>query len=98
MKGMAAAAEFDGGELWTDEKHVSFLNWMEACFVRRLAEDVGRGRCRLGRRRPRLDRFVPDISESTHDLRIRGVKNGGRADSNSYEMYGIDWFLSSNFV
>lgn len=78
VKGMAAAAEFDGGELWTDEKHVSFLNWMEACFVRRLAEDVGRGRCRLGRRRPRLDRFVPDISESTHDLRIRGVKYGGK--------------------
>lgn len=72
VKGMVAA------ELWTDEKHVLFLNCMEACFVRRLAEDAGRGRFRLGRRRPRLDRFVPDISESTHDLRIRGVKNGGK--------------------
>ncbi|KAJ4847449.1 hypothetical protein Tsubulata_046727 [Turnera subulata] len=47
---------------WTNEKHVKYLNSMEASFVLTMLEN---------RRRPplRLDRLLPDSSESTLDLK-----------------------------
>ncbi|XP_004308105.1 PREDICTED: uncharacterized protein LOC101298945 [Fragaria vesca subsp. vesca] len=50
---------------WTNEKHVQFLNTMEASFVCSMFESKGRV--------ARLDRFVPDTSDSTLD-RIRTPK------------------------
>ncbi|TKY45138.1 transmembrane ascorbate ferrireductase [Spatholobus suberectus] len=46
---------------WTDEKHVHFLNTMEASFVRTMFESKGAS--------TRLDRYLPDTSESTLDLK-----------------------------
>ncbi|KAI3458176.1 hypothetical protein Pfo_014839 [Paulownia fortunei] len=45
---------------WTNERHVHFLNSMEASFVQSMFEN--NGRC------PPLDRYLPDTSESTEDL------------------------------
>ncbi|KAI4347522.1 hypothetical protein L6164_008331 [Bauhinia variegata] len=54
---------------WTDEKHVHFLNAMEASFVLSMFEnDKGDGRRRISHRL-RLDRPLPDASESTSDLK-----------------------------
>ncbi|XWS48416.1 hypothetical protein CRYUN_Cryun13aG0074500 [Craigia yunnanensis] len=47
---------------WTDEKHVHFLNSMEVWFVRTMLEK--RDRYNL-----RLDRHLPDSSESTLDCK-----------------------------
>ncbi|XP_065868610.1 uncharacterized protein [Euphorbia lathyris] len=63
---------------WTNEKHLHFLNSMEAAFVHTMLEDNGRSL--------RLDRYMPDSSESTLDLKsqrpkkqsISGYNNGGR--------------------
>ncbi|XP_050386817.1 uncharacterized protein LOC126803106 [Argentina anserina] len=46
---------------WTNEKHVQFLNTMEASFVCSMFESKGR------LARYRLNRFVPDTSDSTLD-------------------------------
>uniref|UniRef100_A0A2P2KX08 Uncharacterized protein MANES_14G027400 n=1 Tax=Rhizophora mucronata TaxID=61149 RepID=A0A2P2KX08_RHIMU len=48
-------------EPWTNEKHVHFLNSMEASFVRTMLENNTRWL--------RLDRYLPDSSESTLDLK-----------------------------
>ncbi|OAY30436.2 hypothetical protein MANES_14G027400v8 [Manihot esculenta] len=48
-------------EPWTNEKHLHFLNSMEATFVRTMLENNGR--------HLRLDRYLPDSSESTLDLK-----------------------------
>ncbi|KAJ8771445.1 hypothetical protein K2173_026622 [Erythroxylum novogranatense] len=48
-------------EQWTNEKHFHFLNSMEASFVRRMLENDDRFL--------RLDRYLPDTSESTLDLK-----------------------------
>lgn len=45
---------------WTNEKHVQFLNTMEASFVCSMIENKGR--------LARLDRYMPDTSDSTLDL------------------------------
>ncbi|GKV04978.1 hypothetical protein SLEP1_g17052 [Rubroshorea leprosula] len=47
---------------WTDEKHVRFLNSMEAWFVRTMLGDTSR--------LLRLDRYLPDSSESTLDSKL----------------------------
>ncbi|XP_022737457.1 uncharacterized protein LOC111290420 isoform X2 [Durio zibethinus] len=49
-------------ESWTDEKHVHFLNSMEAWFVRTMLENNDRYNLRL-------DRYLPDSSESTLDCK-----------------------------
>ncbi|XVF09830.1 hypothetical protein REPUB_Repub07fG0130400 [Reevesia pubescens] len=49
-------------ESWTDEKHVHFLNSMEAWFVRTMLENNDRYNLRL-------DRHLPDSSESTLDCK-----------------------------
>ncbi|KAJ8633634.1 hypothetical protein MRB53_026970 [Persea americana] len=48
---------------WTNEKHISFLNWMEASFVKRMLknDDFVDGDARL-------DRYLPDSAESTLDF------------------------------
>ncbi|KAG4182363.1 hypothetical protein ERO13_A09G040765v2 [Gossypium hirsutum] len=48
------------GESWTEEKHVHFLNSMEAWFVRTMLENNDRYTLRL-------DRHLPDTCESTLD-------------------------------
>nr|KYP74893.1 hypothetical protein KK1_007586 [Cajanus cajan] len=49
--------------VWTDEKHLHFLNTMEASFVRTMLHHYG-----LVSTQPlRLDRYLPDTSESTLD-------------------------------
>ncbi|XP_061361109.1 uncharacterized protein LOC133305021 [Gastrolobium bilobum] len=57
---------------WTDEKHVHFLNTMEASFVRTMLESKGgltRRHHHHNQHFLRLDRHVPDSSESTLDLK-----------------------------
>ncbi|VVA11077.1 PREDICTED: LOC109804371 [Prunus dulcis] len=60
---------------WTDEKHLQFLNSMEASFVRAMFE-------RKDHRLLRLDRYLPDTSDSTLDLKTlnKTKKKGGRMD------------------
>ncbi|KAJ6764402.1 hypothetical protein OIU74_023313 [Salix koriyanagi] len=54
---------------WTDEKHLHFLKSMEASFVRTFLESNGRFL--------RLDRYLPDSSESTLDLKSQRRKKHG---------------------
>ncbi|KAE8733941.1 putative FAD-binding Berberine family protein [Hibiscus syriacus] len=65
-------------ESWTDEKHVHFLNSMEAWFVRTMFENNDRYNLRL-------DRQLPDSSESTLDCKHHNVptrkKHASSADS-----------------
>ncbi|XP_058773441.1 uncharacterized protein LOC131647576 isoform X1 [Vicia villosa] len=53
---------------WTDEKHVNYLNTMEASFVRSMFQNKTSS---SNHNRPilRLDRHLPDSSESTLDLK-----------------------------
>ncbi|XP_038994647.1 uncharacterized protein LOC120118711 isoform X2 [Hibiscus syriacus] len=52
---------------WTDEKHVHFLNSMEAWFVRTMFENNS------DRYNLRLDRQLPDSSDSTLDCKHHNV-------------------------
>ncbi|KAK2367018.1 hypothetical protein QL285_080338 [Trifolium repens] len=67
---------------WTDEKHVNYLNTMEASFVRKMFENKNCCCCSSSsnhnrmiptidhhRQILRLDRNLPDSSESTLDLK-----------------------------
>lgn len=47
---------------WTNERHVNFLNSMEASFVQSMLQKKG------GNGVPPLDRYLPDTSDSTQDL------------------------------
>ncbi|KAB2016849.1 hypothetical protein ERO13_D08G111600v2 [Gossypium hirsutum] len=51
-------------EAWTEEKHVHFLNSMEAWFVRTMLQSNDRYNLRL-------DRHLPDSSDSTLDCKPR---------------------------
>ncbi|MBA0709135.1 hypothetical protein Golax_024195 [Gossypium laxum] len=51
-------------ETWTEEKHVHFLNSMEAWFVRTMLQSNDRYNLRL-------DRHLPDSSDSTLDCKPR---------------------------
>ncbi|TYH98225.1 hypothetical protein ES332_A12G294600v1 [Gossypium tomentosum] len=55
-------------ESWTDEKHVRFLNSMEAWFVRTMLENNDLYHLRL-------DRHLPDCSESTLDCKQHNVQS-----------------------
>ncbi|XP_054793153.1 uncharacterized protein LOC129298748, partial [Prosopis cineraria] len=68
----ATAAET--ASFWTDEKHVQFLNSIEASFVTAMLEHSSRSFHRL---RPRL----LDASESTSDLNPRRTISVNAADS-----------------
>ncbi|EXC15960.1 hypothetical protein L484_015763 [Morus notabilis] len=50
-------------ESWTDEKHLQYLTSIEASFVRTMLENHN------GRLPLRLDRYLPDTSDSTLDLK-----------------------------
>ncbi|XP_008799551.1 uncharacterized protein LOC103714165 [Phoenix dactylifera] len=81
---MDLQAMMDGGSggrggPWTEERHSSFLNWMEESFVRRMLAGAGfqascsaTCNCRSRRCRCRhlpLDRYLPDsATESTRDF------------------------------
>ncbi|XP_057249545.1 uncharacterized protein LOC104906476 isoform X1 [Beta vulgaris subsp. vulgaris] len=61
--------EENNGLQWTNEKHSNFLRLMEASFVRNLMERSSNNITKVTHHvTSRLDRFVPDISESTLDL------------------------------
>jgi hypothetical protein len=63
---------------WTNEKHLHFLNTMEASFVRAMFENNS-GILRL-------DRYLPDSSESTLDLKAQRIEkhaNAGKYDKPS---------------
>lgn len=80
-------------ENWTNERHLDFLSSMEDTFVKNLLEShrfaAGNHHRRCNRRRSadghvlhrlenlRLDRYVPDCSESTRDL--HSTKNTSRS-------------------
>ncbi|KAJ8752888.1 hypothetical protein K2173_008623 [Erythroxylum novogranatense] len=53
-------------EAWTNEKHLRFLNSMEASFVSTMLESNNRFLP--------LDRYLPDSSESTMDLKSQRRK------------------------
>ncbi|XP_044504991.1 uncharacterized protein LOC123225174 [Mangifera indica] len=60
---------------WTNEKHVNFLNSMEASFVRTMLEN--------NTHFLPLDRYLPDTSESTVDLKThRRKKKATTVDDN----------------
>ncbi|KAK1303383.1 hypothetical protein QJS10_CPB11g00710 [Acorus calamus] len=65
--------------IWTDEMHVSFLNCMEASFVKamlRTAADRGLASA-ASPPRNRLDRYLPDSADSTcSPARGGGGKSG----------------------
>ena len=56
------------GIQWTNEKHSNFLRVMEARFVRNMLEKSIINNNVAHLTNSRLDRFVPDMSESTLDL------------------------------
>uniref|UniRef100_A0A5B6YTX2 Uncharacterized protein n=1 Tax=Davidia involucrata TaxID=16924 RepID=A0A5B6YTX2_DAVIN len=62
---------------WTNERHVHFLNAMEASFVRAMFEN--------NRRLLRLDRYLPDSSESTLDLKKERRKRQSTSASDIME-------------
>ncbi|KAL9258633.1 hypothetical protein AKJ16_DCAP18074 [Drosera capensis] len=53
------------GSSWTNEKHMNYLTIMEATFVRNML--IGTTATAASGRVVRLDRYVPDVSESTLD-------------------------------
>ncbi|KAF8008579.1 hypothetical protein BT93_K2294 [Corymbia citriodora subsp. variegata] len=72
-------------EAWTDEKHFRFLNSVEASFVRtvfgnRNANGGGGSDDDGGLR---LDRYLPDSSESTEDLQSQRRKKSTTSSSSS---------------
>lgn len=74
--------QFDGGS-WTNEKHICFLNWMEASFVKKMRGNDAQDDGHLP-----LDRNLPDGSDSTLDFQSRRRNvNGKRPQANSREFF-----------
>lgn len=67
---------------WTNEKHVHFLNSMEASFVRSMFESRNHRRCL------RLDRHLPDTADSTLDSPQKDTKN----HATSGESFNVTFF------
>ncbi|KRH09099.1 hypothetical protein GLYMA_16G196000v4 [Glycine max] len=65
---MAQVPASEATAFWTDEKHVHFLNSMEASFVRTMLQNQGNSVSTTRHSLP-LDRYLPDSSESTLDLK-----------------------------
>ncbi|KAK1285726.1 hypothetical protein QJS10_CPB20g01657 [Acorus calamus] len=74
--------------LWTDEMHVSFLNRIEASFVKRMlgtAHDRGFYLDKVDddeafvSSRIRLDRYLPDSADSTFDSKRYCTARGGKS-------------------
>ncbi|XP_012474587.1 uncharacterized protein LOC105791181 isoform X3 [Gossypium raimondii] len=62
--GMESHVPSNRNETWTEEKHVHFLNSMEAWFVNTMLQSNDRYNLRL-------DRHLPDSSDSTLDCKPR---------------------------
>ncbi|KAG4939699.1 hypothetical protein AAZX31_16G173300 [Glycine max] len=81
---MAQVPASEATAFWTDEKHVHFLNSMEASFVRTMLQNQGNSVSTTRHSLP-LDRYLPDSSESTLDLkpnpRRRTIKHHAPSDS-----------------
>ncbi|KAL2334649.1 hypothetical protein Fmac_015862 [Flemingia macrophylla] len=78
MNSSSAASETS--TFWTDEKHVHFLNTMEASFVRAMLENRSNS--------TRLDRDLPDTSESTLDLKPHPRRRTARHHAPSADSMG----------
>ncbi|KAK1554180.1 hypothetical protein Q3G72_008938 [Acer saccharum] len=63
-KTTTTVANNTGPPQWTDERHLHFLKSMEASFVHTMLENNNGGHRHL-----RLDRQLPDTSDSTLDLK-----------------------------
>ncbi|KAL3521513.1 hypothetical protein ACH5RR_019662 [Cinchona calisaya] len=63
---------------WTNEKHMRFLNSIEASFVRNMYENNNH------RSSPRLDRQLPDCFESTQDLGKERRRRHSTSDVGEY--------------
>lgn len=71
---------------WTNEKHLHYLNAMEAAFVHKMLDNK--------RRLPRLDRYLPDTSDSTLDLNTHPTKKQATTSrSSGIIIYYIDSFI-----
>ncbi|KAL3524254.1 hypothetical protein ACH5RR_017088 [Cinchona calisaya] len=71
---------------WTDERHVRFLNSVEASFVRNMFQNSPPPN-------PRLDRQLPDCFESTQDLQgmeRRRKRYSSSSDAAEYSSARID--------
>ncbi|XP_030443918.2 uncharacterized protein LOC115666313 [Syzygium oleosum] len=66
-------------ETWTDEKHFRFLSSVEASFVRDVFGNKNGGGDGGGGLR--LDRYLPDSSESTQDLQSQRRKKSTTSSS-----------------
>ncbi|CAL1405010.1 unnamed protein product [Linum trigynum] len=64
--GSSCSSGGGGGGNWTNEKHMNFLNSMEATFVRTMLIENNNSSS-LHRHHLRLDRYLPDSLESTLD-------------------------------
>ncbi|XP_050914561.1 uncharacterized protein LOC127129408 isoform X2 [Lathyrus oleraceus] len=77
---------------WTDQKHVNYLNTMEAIFVRTMFQNKTSF---SNHNRPilRLDRHLPDTSESTLDLKPHNRSHTRKyhAPSSAFPFYRFDW-------
>lgn len=71
---------------WTNEKHLHYLNAMEAAFVHTMLDNK--------RRLPRLDRYLPDTSDSTLDLNTHPTKKQATTSRSS----GIIIYYNDSFV
>ncbi|KAJ1391070.1 hypothetical protein SESBI_36995 [Sesbania bispinosa] len=65
MESTMHAPKSETASVWTDEKHMHFLNTMEASFVRTMLPRYG------GFSHLHLDRHLPDTSDSTLDSKPR---------------------------
>ncbi|KAI3425391.1 uncharacterized protein J3R85_010302, partial [Psidium guajava] len=61
-------------ETWTDEKHSRFLSSVEASFVRAVFGNENENHSNGDGGVLRLDRYLPDCSESTQDLQSQRRK------------------------
>ncbi|CAL5185290.1 unnamed protein product [Lathyrus oleraceus] len=72
---------------WTDQKHVNYLNTMEAIFVRTMFQNKTSF---SNHNRPilRLDRHLPDTSESTLDLKPHNRSHTRKYHAPSSDLIG----------
>ncbi|KAG5533772.1 hypothetical protein RHGRI_027828 [Rhododendron griersonianum] len=72
---METKRERDPSMRWTNERHMDYLNSMEDSFVQTMLKNNGS--------LLRLDRYVPDSSESTLDLKLSERRRRRRHSTSS---------------
>lgn len=70
---MESTPDTQTASLWTDEKHLHYLNTMEASFVRTMLHHY----VVVSPQPLRLDRYLPDTSESTLDSKPKKQATAG---------------------